>query len=32
LEAPDGSRIQSTFGNEPAVVANDAERIAKLLG
>jgi threonine synthase len=32
LESPDGSRIQSTFGNEPVVVPNDAERIANVLG
>ena len=32
LEAPDGSRIRSTFGNEPVVVPNDADRIAKILG
>jgi threonine synthase len=32
LESPDGTRIQSTFGNEPVVVPNDAERIANVLG
>jgi threonine synthase len=31
LEAPDGSKIQSTFGNRSVVVPNDAERIAALL-
>lgn len=31
LDAPDGTRIRSTFGNEPAVVPNDAERIAAIL-
>ncbi len=32
LEAPGGSRILPTFGNEPVVVPNDADRIAKILG
>jgi threonine synthase len=32
LEAPDGSRIRPTFGNEPVVVPNDADRIAAILG
>ncbi|MBK5292396.1 MAG: threonine synthase [Acidobacteriia bacterium] len=32
LEAPGGVRIESTFGNRPVVVANDAEEIAALLG
>ena len=31
LDAPDGKRIQSTFGNQPVVVPNDAGRIAALL-
>lgn len=31
LDAPDGRRIQSTFGNSPTVVPNDPERIARLL-
>jgi threonine synthase len=31
LDAPDGSRIRSTFGNQPVVVPNDAEKIAALL-
>lgn len=32
LQGPEGSRIQSTFGNAPVVVPNDAARIAKVLG
>ena len=32
LKAPDGKAIVSTFGNEPVVVPNDADRIAALLG
>ena len=32
LEAPDGSRIRSSFGNAPVVVPNDAERIVEILG
>jgi threonine synthase len=32
LKAPDGSRIESTFGNQPVVVPNDENRIAELLG
>ena len=32
LDAPDGTRIQSTFGNAPEVVAADAGRIAALFG
>ncbi|MBS1830359.1 MAG: threonine synthase [Acidobacteria bacterium] len=32
LKAPDGKAIVSTFGNEPIVVPNDADRIAALLG
>jgi threonine synthase len=31
LEAPDGSRLQSTYGNAPVVVPNDPKRIAKIL-
>ncbi|HLK47513.1 MAG TPA: threonine synthase [Bryobacteraceae bacterium] len=31
LDAPDGSRLRSTFGNEPVVVPNDADRIAAIL-
>jgi threonine synthase len=31
LDAPDGSRIRSTFGNEPVVVPNEPDRIAALL-
>src|SRR5579862_8889725 len=31
LEAPGGARIQSTFGNQPVVVPNDAGRIAEML-
>jgi threonine synthase len=31
LDAPDGTRLKSTFGNEPVVVANDPERIETLL-
>ena len=32
LQAPDGRTIQSTFGNRPIVVPNDADKIAALLG
>jgi threonine synthase len=32
LKAPDGSAIQSTFGNRPVVVPNDADRITELIG
>lgn len=32
LQAPDGKAIASTFGNQPVVVPNDADRIAALLG
>ena len=32
LDAPGGVRLQSTFGNAPIVVPNDADRIAALLG
>ncbi len=31
LDAPDGSRITSTFGNRPIVVPNDPDRIASLI-
>ncbi len=31
LKAPDGSKIRATFGNEPVVVPNDADRIVKVL-
>src|SRR5947207_14036105 len=31
LDAPGGARIQPTFGNEPIVVPNDADKIAALL-
>jgi threonine synthase len=31
LEAPDGSKIASTFGNKAIVVPNDADKIAELL-
>jgi threonine synthase len=31
LTAPDGARIEPTFGNHPTVVPNDADRIAKVL-
>jgi threonine synthase len=31
LKAPDGSAIESTFGNKPVVVPNDPDRIARLL-
>ena len=31
LEAPDGSKIASTFGNRAIVVPNDADKIAALL-
>jgi threonine synthase len=31
LKAPDGSQIRSTYGNEPVVVPNDADRIAGML-
>jgi len=32
LDAPDGTRLQSTFGNEPVVVPNNADEIARVLG
>ena len=31
LDAPDGSRLASTFGNRPIVVPNDPDRIAALI-
>jgi threonine synthase len=31
LDAPDGTRIHPTFGNQPVVVPNDVQRIAALL-
>ena len=31
LDAPDGRRLASTFGNQPEVVPNDPDRIAALL-
>jgi threonine synthase len=31
LDAPDGSRIQSNFGNQPVVVPNDPEAIGRIL-
>ena len=31
LETPGGRRIRSTFGNQPVVVPNDAERIEQIL-
>src|ERR1019366_7406410 len=31
LEAPGGAPIRSTFGNQPTVVPNDADRIAAIL-
>jgi threonine synthase len=32
LQAPNGDRIEPNFGNKPILVANDAERIAELIG
>ncbi len=32
LDAPDGKRIQPTFGNQPVVVPNDVQKITALLG
>lgn len=32
LKDPDGGKIEAKFGNRPAVVPNDADAIAKLLG
>lgn len=31
LDAPDGRRLESTFGNQPEVVPNDPDKIAELL-
>src|SRR5579871_2362414 len=31
LDAPDGQRLTSTFGNAPVVVPNDADEIARLI-
>jgi threonine synthase len=31
LTAPSGDKLQSTFGNQPVVVPNDADQIARLL-
>jgi len=31
LKAPDGARLESTFGNQPIVVPNDPDKIASLL-
>lgn len=31
LKAPDGSALQSTYGNQPVTVPNDPDRIAELL-
>jgi threonine synthase len=31
LDAPDGQRLRSTFGNAPVVVPNDADEIARIL-
>jgi threonine synthase len=31
LTAPDGGKIEPTFGNHPTVVPNDADRIAEIL-
>ena len=32
LDAPDGRRLKSTFGNAPIVVPNDADEIARQIG
>jgi threonine synthase len=32
LEAPDGSRILSSYGNAPTIVPNDANEIARVIG
>ncbi|MGE5644227.1 MAG: threonine synthase [Acidobacteriota bacterium] len=32
LKAPGGAKIEPTFGNRPAVVPNDPDRIAEILG
>jgi threonine synthase len=31
LDAPDGTRLRSTFGNRPVVVPNDPDQIARIL-
>ncbi len=31
LDAPDGTRLKSTYGNQPTVVPNDPDRIAAIL-
>jgi threonine synthase len=31
LKAPDGEKLESTFGNQPVVVPNDSDEIARLL-
>ena len=31
LEAPDGSKLESTFGNRPVVMPNDAKKIEAFL-
>jgi hypothetical protein len=31
LSAPNGDKIQSTFANQPVVVPNDPDQIARLL-
>lgn len=31
LRAPDGAKLESTFGNQPVVMPNDASRIARFL-
>ena len=32
LRAPDGHQLESTFGNQPVVMPNDAARIAEVPG
>jgi threonine synthase len=32
LKGPDDALIRSTFGNEPVIIPNDADRIAELIG
>ena len=32
LDAPDGKRLKSTFGNAPVVVPNDPDEIARQIG
>jgi len=32
LDAPDGTRLKSTFMNAPVVVPNDADQISRLIG